>query len=71
MNNLDITIFLKNGTQFSFFASKLTLKKNGLGEFVGFEWVNTEQEEMRRLLYVDANEIAAITSSHTMSNMER
>jgi hypothetical protein len=55
----EITIFLKNGSQFSIFASQFIVKRNGIGDFAGLEWTNTEKEP--RLLYANVDEISAIT----------
>lgn len=57
----EITIYLKNGSKLSAFTELFTVKKTQEGLLAGIEWKNGK-EEQERLLYVDVDDISAITS---------
>jgi hypothetical protein len=61
----EITIYLKNGSKFSIFSDKFTVQRTIGGAFAGLEWVSGNKEQ-ERLMYVDMNDISAITSRPTL-----
>lgn len=59
-----ITIYLKNGSKFTVFAKDFKVQRTVEGAFAGLEWINGAKQQ-ERLMYVDMNDISAITSRPT------
>ncbi|MGB2788931.1 MAG: hypothetical protein WBC13_06385 [Dokdonella sp.] len=61
----EVTIYLKNGNKFTVFANEFKVQRTVSGAFSGLEWTNGAKEQ-ERLMYVDMNDISAITRRPTL-----
>lgn len=62
MARLVARIVLKDGAVVKIRVKSLTVKKNGFGEFKQLEWVTSPN---RKILYIDVDQISAITTRRT------